>query len=228
MIRRLDVNEVLAPVCERGGAQMKRTVWMCAVIAAMSLAACGDGRDVGDDDDGTIPAGDFVCGNDVCEDGETPHNCPADCTPARCGDDTCNGDETVDTCPQDCVVCGDEVCSSTEDLASCPADCAVCGDSICSSTESATTCAQDCLAALAVQNVSSFTISGLYVYACGTSSFGSNLIAGRVISPNDTFTIMHVPPGCWNFHADATTGVFWDRFNTVLEGAKTFTWTLIN
>jgi len=204
---------------------MNRCVWVSAIVAAMSWAACATtpaGGGTGDDDDD-----DGGCGDGVCATGETTTSCPDDCD-ARCGDNKCTGDETLASCPQDCTVCGDKVCSSTEDLASCPADCAVCGDSICSSTESATSCAQDCLATLVVSNQSSFTISGLYMYACGTSNLGSNQLAGRVIPPTNTFTITHVAPGCWNFHAEATSGVFWDRFNTVLEGAKTFPWMLIN
>jgi len=218
MLRRPCVTYLLALIRERGEIEMKRTLWASATIAVFSWAACGTtpagGGGSGDDDDD-----DTSCGDGMCSAGETKTSCPDDCD-ARCGDNKCTGDETLASCPQDCTVCGDKVCSSTEDLASCPADCAVCGDSICSSTESATSCAQDCLAALTVQNFSSFTISGLYVYACGTSSFGANQIAGRVISPNNTFTITHVPPGCWNFHADGTTGVFWDRFNTVLEAPR--------
>lgn len=232
MNRRLVVITLLASIRERGGLQMKRTVCLIAMIVATSVVACGDhaassSGDDGDDDD-SIPAGDFVCGNDVCEDGETPHNCPADCSPSKCGDDKCNGNETVDTCPMDCAVCGDTICSTTEDVTSCPADCAVCGDSICSSTETATSCAQDCTGTFRTDNQSSFTISGLYVYACGTTNRGSNQIAGRVIAPNSSFTMTMVPPGCWNFHADGTSGVFWDRFNTIIEASKTFTWTVIN
>ena len=62
----------------------------------------------------------------------------------------------------------------------------------------------------------------------GNTDRGQNLIAGRVIVPNNTFTLTLVPPGCYNLHADSTNGVFWDRFGTNLEAAKSFPWVLLN
>src|SRR5690242_6609246 len=40
-----------------------------------------------------------------------------------CGDHVCNGGETAKSCPADCAPCGDGVCSAGENATSCPLDC---------------------------------------------------------------------------------------------------------
>ncbi len=79
---------------------------------------CPSGCNADDDDDC-----DPVCGNDVCETGETEDGCPEDCGP-ECGDGICEGDEDADSCPEDCgPVCGDGICEDGEDMTSCQEDC---------------------------------------------------------------------------------------------------------
>ncbi|MCA9678699.1 MAG: hypothetical protein KC464_26965 [Myxococcales bacterium] len=88
-----------------------------AMVAAMSMAACG-----GDDDDGAA-----VCGDNACTGGETNATCPRDCPAGQvCGDGVCSGNETTASCAVDCPAnptCGDGTCSGQETTASCPGDC---------------------------------------------------------------------------------------------------------
>jgi len=56
-----------------------------------------------------VPGGGF-CGDAVCDAGEDPATCPADC-PDVCGDGLCTGSEDTTTCPNDCgTLCGAGVC----------------------------------------------------------------------------------------------------------------------
>lgn len=95
----------------------------------------------------TPDAGGPVCGNGICQPGEGPQNCPADCQTTggggsgtwSCGDAKCDiGEEFY--CQQDCLGpgCGDGVCKWPETNQACPADCKsggggtwVCGDGKC-------------------------------------------------------------------------------------------------
>ncbi len=95
---------------------------LCAALLCASMGtvvACGDdGGSDGDDNNNAVnnanndtnndENNDPVCGNGVCDDGETAASCAQDCE-----DDVNNGPE-----------CGDGVCDEGEDEATCPADCA--------------------------------------------------------------------------------------------------------
>ena len=69
--------------------------------------------------------GDPVCGDGLCNGGETAGTCSADC-PDVCGDGWCTGSEGTADCPGDCgTFCGDGVCNGGETPGNCSADCGV-------------------------------------------------------------------------------------------------------
>jgi|GEM_PF-1335884 len=86
-----------------------------------------------------------VCGNGLCDAGETEATCLEDCTEV-CGNNQCNGLETFLTCAIDCdPVCGDGTCEGNEDSITCSFDClATCNDGLCNPPESRSNCPRDC------------------------------------------------------------------------------------
>ncbi len=65
--------------------------------------------------------------NGTCDPYETIESCSADCnTDNICGNYICEQGETAATCPTDCV-CGNGVCDLTETPDMCPDDCRGCG-----------------------------------------------------------------------------------------------------
>ena len=108
------------------------------------------------DDPGTQnpPVASAVCGNGMCENGESTEQCPNDCRPSpgntakdKCGDGVCDILENYISCPDDCKSeCGNGHCESGqgEDVLTCPNDCSVCGDGHCTGKENKDTCPYDC------------------------------------------------------------------------------------
>ena len=86
-----------------------------------------------------------VCGNGICDSGESEATCVEDCTEV-CGDGTCAGIESFRSCSADCEpVCGDGTCEGNEDASSCSFDClASCGDDACAAPENRSNCPRDC------------------------------------------------------------------------------------
>ena len=87
-----------------------------------------------------------ICGDDLCEEGESPDDCPEDC--GGCGDGKCSPTEQGlfgSTCPVDCLVaCGNGLCQWGENELNCLADCGTCGDSFCQLGEDKLPCPEDC------------------------------------------------------------------------------------
>ena len=94
-----------------------------------------------------------VCGNGLCDPGETYLWCPEDCEYIDyCGDGLCGDTEDEVSCEEDCGFCGDGLCGNFEDCLSCFDDCfdlcGYCGDGYCDSGfplyEDPFTCPVDC------------------------------------------------------------------------------------
>jgi hypothetical protein len=219
---------------------MKR-IWVIAVVAACTHAkdpgpsteldagnpgpTCSDGVcEVGETLE-SCPADCARCGDLVCSSTESGESCPADC--ALCGDGLCNHGETLESCPADCSVCGDAMCTGAENVTSCAADCSVCGDAMCTGDET-TSCPQDCVAAVKLQNNSSYTVYQFYVRTCTASVWGPDLLDASV-APGTSFTVSGVPPGCYYFRAETSGAtVFWQSPAFTLSAGQTFMWTIFN
>jgi hypothetical protein len=73
-------------------------------------------------------------GPDLCDEDGATEPCPVTCGGCAapgpvCGDAVCEEGETCDSCEADCGVCetcGDDLCNADEDCASCPGDCGGC------------------------------------------------------------------------------------------------------
>jgi hypothetical protein len=107
---------------------MKR-VATCFLVA---MVACGGGDDDVAGPDAALGVPDappgVVCGDGVCNGGETCTSCVTDCgvCPPGCGDGVCSGGETCETCSADCGVC---LCDDSDPY-SCDGD-TICLDGSC-------------------------------------------------------------------------------------------------
>jgi hypothetical protein len=148
------------------------------------------------------------------------------------GDDDDGGGDDDGGDDDGMVMCGDGVCATGE---TCAADCdgpdpgPTCGNGICETGE--TSACSDCAASTAslrTQNSSSESIWYLYVRTCGASSWGNDQLGANTIPVGNSFTLTGIPPGCYDFHADAQSGTWWERPGVTLLGGQTYTWTLID
>lgn len=162
-----------ASSCQKSGNDISLSLLQCTQSTCMGSAVCGDGKCTGNEAS-TCPADCTtgpVCGNSICEMGETPSSCAIDCPVTDlCGNGKCDTGETPLTCIQDCTTaacctslgykCGDVpqcagtcgVCSGTQTCNAshkCVAG-STCGNGTCDANETNATCPSDCPAAAKV------------------------------------------------------------------------------
>ena len=234
---------------------MKKRNLLALGALVLGLVACGTdpGGSGGDDDDDD----DTECGNDKCEEGETPKNCEEDCEDEgpTCGNKVCEAGETTASCAGDCPatggICGNNVCEANE-AQSCPADCAVCGNNKCEGNEAsscpadcdvepvcgnqlcegneASTCPGDCPGSVRLQNNSSYYVYNFYVRPCANSTWGPDQTGSLYVAPGNAFTVTRVPAGCYYLRASTyNEQQYWQTPSpiTIVPNVQ-YTWTLVN
>lgn len=99
--------------------------------------SCGDGKCINYAcEEGIVGSKNFcakdcaeACGDGKCNPGETPIECPKDCSETACGNAVCSVGETPQNCAADCGKgCGNCLCEPVESFDTCPVDCGSCGD----------------------------------------------------------------------------------------------------
>ncbi len=80
-----------------------------------------------------------LCGDGVCDDGETSGTCSQDCPSQICGDGKCDAGETHETCCVDCGCVGGMKCQNNKCV-----KIEICGDGTCSIHETYEKCKEDC------------------------------------------------------------------------------------
>jgi len=128
---------------------------------------------------GSSPGQEPVCGNKICEEGETCINCPEDCI-CICGNGICEPGETYKTCNEDCCApegiqvsppyncCPGLIAVSDCLFGPCPISiryCIRCGDGLCKEHENIKNCPQDC-------GVCNFNIPIKIRFVKGTGGWG--------------------------------------------------------
>lgn len=147
---------------------MRWTALLAASVCLLGLVGCGGEA--------------AVCGDGVCDDGESTQTCPADCTSAQCGDSVCEGEENSQSCGVDCY-CGNGSCDPTESYYTCENDCPFgrCGNLVCEPGESTWSCLGDCPSTCdngVLENGESCDGTDLGVEACSTvSSYEQGVLA---------------------------------------------------
>jgi hypothetical protein len=101
-----------------------------------------------------------------------------------------------------------------------------CGDGACNSDENASTCPDDCDASLTIENDSTWPVSTVYVWPCGSDT-GSNQLAAPIAAGAE-ITVEDITSGCYSFRAinsDATES--WESDEQQLAALQRgWTWTL--
>ena len=134
-------------------------------------------------------SGGMVCGNGICDAGETCQFCPGDCG-SCCGNGLCDPSESCQTCPGDCTVgcdCGNGICQPGE-CSSCIVDCLnptdCCGDGTCFILESCATCPLDCGGAACCPGVPAGNPAGPSIVLFANYDGGQFTISVDVDVPN--------------------------------------------
>jgi hypothetical protein len=79
---------------------------------------------------------------------------------------------------------------------------------------------------LTVVNNYSYPITALYVTPSSSTTWGVNQLSAP-IPVGGSFTLTDIPPDTYDFAADASNGVYWERYGQAIAAGSLFTWTLV-
>jgi hypothetical protein len=143
------------------------------------------------------------------------------------GDDPAEDDDEEQTgCSKDSDCSSGRICESGE-CVSAPGTGGATSTSSTATTTTTSTGGGSGNATVLIENYSSYTVYFLYATSCSSSNWGADLLGSSVIGSGQS-VMGEFSPGCWDFRAEGSGGVYWESYGNALQANQFYTWPLTN